>query len=411
MNKNKRFKRVWVDGCFDLTHFGHFNALRQAKDLCEFLVVGVHSDEEIERNKGKPVLTMKERVGILEACSFVDQVVPNAPYYTSIEWLDRFQCEVCVHGDDVTTTADGTDCYAEVKLCKRYVECKRTIGISTTDLVQRVLSSSSSSSSGGGLNDSNSDDDVMMMMYSVERIIDFGLHKRLNNKKDDLPMVLCVGVFDVFNYSHVELLQKVKENNSGLKVVIGLLHYTEENNNNNNNKTKKKKTLLLLGLYERLLCLLSCKYVDDVVVISVKKDSSEQQNKRLSLSLSEEFVESVEKIVVCKGDGEDIVISVKKDSSEQQNKRLSLSLTEEFVESVEKIVVCKGDGEDSCLDVVENLDKIKIEQVEVSKEFNTQSIVDRILGNRKLYEDRNRRKMEKQKLEKEMEGKEKEKRK
>jgi ligand-binding sensor protein len=88
-------------------------------------------------------------------------------------------------------------------------------------------------------------------------------------------------------------------------------------------------------------------------------------------------------------------------------------LSEEFIESVEKIVVCKGEGGDS-LDFNGTTGKaavvVEVEEVEVSKEFNTQSIVDRILGNRKLYEDRNRRKMEKQKLEKEMEGKEKEKR-
>jgi len=43
---------VWADGCFDLVHFGHANALRQAKSLGDYLVVGVHSDEEITKHKG-----------------------------------------------------------------------------------------------------------------------------------------------------------------------------------------------------------------------------------------------------------------------------------------------------------------------------------------------------------------------
>lgn len=53
--------RVYMDGCFDLMHYGHANALRQAKALGDELVVGVVSDEEIISNKGPPVLPMEER--------------------------------------------------------------------------------------------------------------------------------------------------------------------------------------------------------------------------------------------------------------------------------------------------------------------------------------------------------------
>ena len=58
---DKRPVRVWLDGCFDVYHFGHANALRQAKQAGDVLVVGVHNDEEIERCKGLPVMTFKER--------------------------------------------------------------------------------------------------------------------------------------------------------------------------------------------------------------------------------------------------------------------------------------------------------------------------------------------------------------
>lgn len=57
----KRPVRVYMDGCFDLMHYGHANALRQAKSLGDELVVGVVSDEEIVKNKGPPVLSMEER--------------------------------------------------------------------------------------------------------------------------------------------------------------------------------------------------------------------------------------------------------------------------------------------------------------------------------------------------------------
>lgn len=56
-----KVQRLYVDGCFDLMHSGHFNAIRQAKALCETLVVGVISDEAIVQNKGPYIMGLQER--------------------------------------------------------------------------------------------------------------------------------------------------------------------------------------------------------------------------------------------------------------------------------------------------------------------------------------------------------------
>ena len=61
-------KRVWCDGCYDMVHYGHANQLRQAKQLGEQLVVGVHTDDEIATHKGPPVFNEQERykmVGVI----------------------------------------------------------------------------------------------------------------------------------------------------------------------------------------------------------------------------------------------------------------------------------------------------------------------------------------------------------
>ena len=58
--KNKPI-RVYMDGCFDMMHYGHCNALRQARALGDELVVGVVSDDEIIANKGPPVTPLEER--------------------------------------------------------------------------------------------------------------------------------------------------------------------------------------------------------------------------------------------------------------------------------------------------------------------------------------------------------------
>ncbi|KAJ1906298.1 choline phosphate cytidylyltransferase, partial [Tieghemiomyces parasiticus] len=101
-------------------HFGHANALRQAKSMGDYLVVGVHSDAEIEIHKGPTVMKEEERYAAVAACKWVDMVVPNAPYTTTVDVLDKYNCDFCVHGDDITTLADGTDCYQAVKDAGRY---------------------------------------------------------------------------------------------------------------------------------------------------------------------------------------------------------------------------------------------------------------------------------------------------
>lgn len=75
----------------------------------------------------------------MQACKWVDKVVPDAPYVTSLEVMDQHQCDICVHGDDLSTAADGSDSYAAVKAAGRFRECKRTEGVSTTELVGRML--------------------------------------------------------------------------------------------------------------------------------------------------------------------------------------------------------------------------------------------------------------------------------
>jgi bifunctional ADP-heptose synthase (sugar kinase/adenylyltransferase) len=52
METPKKVVRVYMDGCFDIMHSGHYNAIRQAKQLGDILVAGVHTDKEILRNKG-----------------------------------------------------------------------------------------------------------------------------------------------------------------------------------------------------------------------------------------------------------------------------------------------------------------------------------------------------------------------
>ena len=69
--------RIYIDGCWDVCHSGHYNAIRQARNLGGknvILIAGIHSDKEIEINKRKPVMNNQERTAIIKGCKWVDEI-------------------------------------------------------------------------------------------------------------------------------------------------------------------------------------------------------------------------------------------------------------------------------------------------------------------------------------------------
>ncbi len=134
--------RIFMDGAFDVMHYGHMNAFRLGRSLGTYLIVGVNSDESITTCKGPPLMNDTERLTMVESCKFVDMVVPNCPYVMTSEYLDyifeTYDVDYVVHGDD-PCIVDGKDVYASAKRRGRYRSIPRTDGVSTTDIVGRML--------------------------------------------------------------------------------------------------------------------------------------------------------------------------------------------------------------------------------------------------------------------------------
>ena len=97
---DKKYKVGYTTGVFDLFHIGHLNILRQAKEMCEILVVGVSTDELVQEYKNKtPIIPFEERKTIVEAIKYVDKVVPQENR-DKISAFNEHKFDVIFVGDD-----------------------------------------------------------------------------------------------------------------------------------------------------------------------------------------------------------------------------------------------------------------------------------------------------------------------
>ncbi|KAH7288643.1 hypothetical protein KP509_31G035100 [Ceratopteris richardii] len=135
--------RVYADGIYDLFHFGHARSLEQAKKSFPntYLLVGCCSDAVTHRYKGKTVMTETERYESLRHCKWVDEVIPDAPWVINQEFLDKHQIDFVAHDalPYADTSGAGKDVYEFVKAAGKFKETKRTDGISTSDIIMRIL--------------------------------------------------------------------------------------------------------------------------------------------------------------------------------------------------------------------------------------------------------------------------------
>jgi ethanolamine-phosphate cytidylyltransferase len=238
------------------------------------LVVGVHSDEEITKHKGPPVMTEEERYLAVAACKWVDEVVPGAPYVTQLEYMDKYNCDYCVHGDDLVMTADGEDTYHLVKKAGRFRTIPRTVGVSTTDLVGRMLlmtrehhspytsdrnantfaSNASILELSEGKNKQSPYTALSKFMPTTRRIVQFSEGR--DPTPDDV-VVYIDGAFDLFHIGHIEILRKAREHGTYLLVGVHSDQVVSQRKGNGHP---------IMNLHERVLSVLSCRYVDEVLI-------------------------------------------------------------------------------------------------------------------------------------------------
>jgi len=129
----------YTTGVFDMFHIGHLNILRRAKEKCDYLIVGVSTDEVVKDYKHhRPIIPYEQRAAIVAAIKYVDEVVPQTTM-DKLEFLKQRHFDVMFHGDEWK----GTELYNKYekefeKYDARIEYLSHTEGISSSMLREKI---------------------------------------------------------------------------------------------------------------------------------------------------------------------------------------------------------------------------------------------------------------------------------
>ncbi len=133
MNNPEKKIIGYTTGVFDMFHVGHLNILRRAKAQCDHLIVGVSTDELVQKEKNKtPVIPLEARMEIVRAIRYVDEVVPQVDKNKMAAW-QRHPFDVMFVGSDWQNTPQWNEFERQfAPLGVKIVYLPHTDGISST---------------------------------------------------------------------------------------------------------------------------------------------------------------------------------------------------------------------------------------------------------------------------------------
>uniref|UniRef100_A0A674ALB5 choline-phosphate cytidylyltransferase n=1 Tax=Salmo trutta TaxID=8032 RepID=A0A674ALB5_SALTR len=132
--------RVYADGIFDVFHSGHARALMQCLTLAVCVsTFPLNMSLSVHLFKGFTVMNEDERYDAVSHCRYVDEVVRNAPWTLTPEFLAKHRIDFVAHDDIPYTSAGQDDVYKHIKEAGMFAPTQRTEGISTSDIITRIV--------------------------------------------------------------------------------------------------------------------------------------------------------------------------------------------------------------------------------------------------------------------------------
>ncbi len=125
-------KRIITYGTYDLLHYGHIELLRRAKEMGEYLIVALSTDEFNKLKNKKSYYDYEQRKMMLESIRYVDLVIPENDWEQKISDVEKYHVDTFIMGHDWEGEFDFLKDHCEV------IYLKRTEGISTTQIKEEL---------------------------------------------------------------------------------------------------------------------------------------------------------------------------------------------------------------------------------------------------------------------------------
>jgi cytidyltransferase-like protein len=135
-----KIRIFYADMVADLLHYGHTEFIKQMhyhKRKGDLIYIGIHNDETVKSYKRTPILTMNERIRVLESLKYIDKIIPDAPLQLTKEYIEKHNIDLVFIPDNRTEEEIQTWLpYPQKMNMIRKIPYTKTI--TTTDILQRI---------------------------------------------------------------------------------------------------------------------------------------------------------------------------------------------------------------------------------------------------------------------------------
>lgn len=134
--------RIYIDGIFDLFHFGHLESFRKCKELETdvYLIVGIIGDDVAEQYKKRPIINENHRYNIVKNIKYVDEIIENPPLIVTKDFMETYKIDLVVHGfANIEDSNKQADFFSYPMLINKFKEIEYCKEISTTDIIKKIL--------------------------------------------------------------------------------------------------------------------------------------------------------------------------------------------------------------------------------------------------------------------------------
>ena len=244
--------QYFIDGCFDGFHYGHVNAIFQAKTFCDKLILGTHTNEEMQTHKNIPLFDYKERIFMLQYCKYIDIFVYNVPYVVNNDILIKYNCSHYLHGNETVLTQNNINAINIDP--DKYITYETTSGISTSKLLVRIYKYFNNESI-----KYNNDYDYLLNIYNK-----MCLYNEMNYSSKKNKQLYLYHTWDLLCPLYIKHIIEIISNFVDYEIVCCV---SDKICDNENNKKQEEDNIFIYTKLERAIALCGISIINKVYIV------------------------------------------------------------------------------------------------------------------------------------------------